>query len=161
MDERGIEPRLHREHHGLGGGGHVNRDQMVGHELHLGAIAEGPDVTLIQGEPGDGRQARLIGGLVTAAKDDEFLRRRMAAGSADRTVEKGNAGGLQLFVTGFLDVEGQGAGLHEDRVLWRGRGHFVHDLLKGAHARKRKDGHLGPADGVADSHCGLAAMRGQ
>ena len=69
-----IEPGLHAEHHRLGAGDVVDRDQQVGDVFHAAAVAERAEVVHRAREAGEQR-AQLADRLgVAAGIDHEVLR---------------------------------------------------------------------------------------
>ena len=72
----------------FGRGDVVDGDEQVGDELHLRPGAEGADVVVRAREPLEHRRDPPAGRAVPARVDDEILRPRLGAGSAQRTIEE-------------------------------------------------------------------------
>jgi len=113
-DQRRIEPRHLAEHNRFGRRQIVDRNEMVGDELHPAAITEGADIFLRSGYTGEHLAAALECRLVAAGEDDEVPARRLGAGAAHRTIEHDVAGFAQRGFGALLVAEGERARLDHD-----------------------------------------------
>src|ERR1700738_268272 len=84
----GSEPGHFAEQDGFGRRQIVDRDEMVGNELHPAAVAERTDITLPARYAGEHLAAALERRLVAAGEYDEVLSGRLGAGAAYRAVEQ-------------------------------------------------------------------------
>ena len=113
-DLRRIEPGLHAEHHRLGARDVVDRDQQVGDELHLHAVAEAAEIMRLAREVGEQRHQAVDRLRVAARIDHEVLGARLRAGAAQRAIEHHVAGLAQHALGRRLVVEREGGKLRDD-----------------------------------------------
>ena len=109
-----IEPGLEPEHHRLGGGDVVDRDQEVRHVFHAAAVAEFTEVVRGAGKGGKQRPQLADRLAVAAGIDHEVLGLGLRAGAADRAVQHDVAGLAQHAFGSDLVVDGKGAGFDDD-----------------------------------------------
>jgi hypothetical protein len=91
----------------------VDRDQQVGDELHLHAVAEAAQIMCLAREIGEQRHQAVDRLRVAARIDHEILGARLRAGTAQWAIEHHVAGRAQLSLGHRLVVEREGGELRD------------------------------------------------
>ena len=161
---RELAARPLREDEGLGRRQIVDGDEVVGDELHLAAMAEGPDVFLGARDAREHLLRALERCRVAAAEDDEILPRRLRTGAANRAVEQDLALSRERGAAALLRLERERAALDDDLPLAVARCDAAlagRHLLEGVDAGERGDQDLDPLSDVARLAGGDAAGFGE
>ncbi|HEY1504802.1 MAG TPA: hypothetical protein VGF92_10925 [Stellaceae bacterium] len=137
-DSLGIQPGFHAEHHCFGTGDVVHRDQQIGDEFHLAAVAEGTEIVRRAGEAVEHRLGAHVGRALAAGVDREIARQGLRAGARKRTIEQRDAAAGKHRARFLFGFDRQGAELGDDEA--RGlRGEQVRDgFLEGLDARQAR-----------------------
>jgi hypothetical protein len=126
-----IEPGALRQGHRLGGGDVVNRDQMVGDELHAAAVAERAEIGALFGKIGEQPRAPRNRSAVAAGIDHEITLPCLRAGTAQRTVERNVTCFRQDIFEAKLVGDGKRAEFDHDPRRLAGMGDGARDILDG------------------------------
>ena len=112
-----IQPHLARQRDGLGIGHVVDRHQVVGGELHLGAVAECAHIGHVVGEDSQDRFDALERELAAAGKHGPGALFHAHRRAADGAVQHGHADALEGFEGVLFVCDRQGAGFDHDHGL--------------------------------------------